>query len=685
MKKITALLLSLLMLIPMMTMGISADTTTTTSLDDKLVLHYDFEGESEAEARKNKAYKGTSTEASARGDLMEDTNASHTVAPMEWDSEAGTYAYPYSTTNAYGPYVHRNFIKQYVVNKEYTIFIRMKFDPDCVKATTTNSDYTIIQYNATSGNPTLKLTFRDSMEGEGTTDYFSLWINDADGSNARNTNVPFDDLKEGYINFAAVVYNDGTNYISRCYYSFGTPASAADWTAPTATATIGTSMNDPGTQVMFLFGQNTKGGVIMDDFRVYTDDLTLSELQSISAKSFGYSLDDACVLHYDFEGSTVAEAYTNRANNGTTAETGALQDGTLNMVLDKGTIASTENPTNYNQSPYISKDYIGKYIGGDVEFTIFTRLKLDDSLSANPEESGFKTYSFLNMKRNADPTINANFVDNGTKSSDFFQVYINNEQHRFFGITFEDLQADFVNVAIIVYKGAEGLYAKMYASKGIPAANDQWTELTENQQKGASFGTSVVAPGMNMFIVTPGDALGGIIMDDFRFYSVPLTTGDLQTIINEDFKVEEEPIVPSPNVNNFGAQMKYEDLNGDKTNDAFSVRFVGGIDSLDYDHVGIEITLTVGDDTADAPVKQTSHTVYGNIWADGVSLKPENKGCKYFMAFIIPDVPLDLELADGEHIVFKYRFFAVNDAETLYSEYGTTAYNADGTLVSSVD
>ena len=400
--------------------------------------------------------------------------------------------------------------------------------------------------------------------------------------------------------------------------------------------------------------------------------LLLSVLLLLPAMTMGISAgtatahpDDKMILHYDFEGEGKTEAYTNKANNGATTGTGLLNDDNTEapLTVENGALLSAPG----NRRAKVSKSYMGGYVSGSVEFTLFMRLKMDSSVAA--AGSAWIPYPLINMKTNAAPTIVANFTDNKAGSGDFFQVYINNIQHRFFGITFEDLQADFVNAAIVVYKDDAGnMYAKMYASKGAPTEAGQWTALTENQQKGAAFGTSIPAPAIDMFFFDKG--LSGVILDDFRIYNDDLTVDELQSI----FAVKEEPA--SELVKNFGTQNKLEDLNNDGTNDAFSVRFVGGIDSLNYDAVGIELIPTIGGKTASEAITETSQVVYESIIENGASVSADLKGSAYFMAFTIPDI--SLELGEGEYISFKYRFFAVNGETTLYSEYITVAYTADG-------
>jgi hypothetical protein len=111
--------------------------------------------------------------------------------------------------------------------------------------------------------------------------------------------------------------------------------------------------------------------------------------------------------------------------------------------------------------------------------------------------------------------------------------------------------------------------------------------------------------------------------------------------------------------------------------DTYDVRFVGGINTLDYDEVGIEITTTIGDRTATTPVVETTKSVYSSIMADGNTVTADDRYCEHFIVFTVAGIPLNQEIA----VEFEYRFFAVKDGVKYYSEYSVAAFNTDGTPV----
>ena len=149
-------------------------------------------------------------------------------------------------------------------------------------------------------------------------------------------------------------------------------------------------------------------------------------------------IDDNLVLHYDFEGESKAEAYYNMANNGTTAQTGALIAETFSTELEwddkAGTLAYYGVDASGN-SPVAPRAYIGSYISGDEEFTVFTRFRIAPTVSAATTSS--IRYRFLNAYQNAAKNIQANFIDGASteNENDYFQIIVNNQTYQFTGIT----------------------------------------------------------------------------------------------------------------------------------------------------------------------------------------------------------------------------------------------------------
>lgn len=375
-------------------------------------------------------------------------------------------------------------------------------------------------------------------------------------------------------------------------------------------------------------------------------------------------IDDNLVLHYDFEGADKTEAYYNKADNdGTTVETGALTASTAEVTWDgnAGTIEDTDAGS--KNGPYANKDFLTPYVSGSsVEFSIFMRLKFNTGVAA--ATSAWIQYKVFNMHANAGKTICISFYDNKSGATDFFMVLINGVEYRFSGITFEDLQATYVNATVVVYKDGENYYVKMYASKGQPSGIEEWTQLTCTKNNGTSFGTSIPTPSMNGFLLAAATP-AGILMDDFRIYNKALSLAEIHSIM------ETGSFAPDI-VLNIGVQRS------DIADNRYNVRFVGGINSFDYDEVGIEITATHGETTAATPTERTATTVYSSIMAGGDEVTASSQHCKYFTAFVVTGIPSN----GTEAISFEYRFFAVKDGVKYYSESGVVSFNADGSLSS---
>ena len=283
MKKLTAILMVMLMLVSVMTIGISADGATNPA--DKLVLHYDFEGANVDEAYINKAYDGFDVSASKTGDLAPLAGA--TQADIVWDKENGTITNNSigGDTKISGPVVDRDFARPYMTRKvEYTFAIRAKLATTVVENTgEADVKYQFVDFN-NSAACMLRIWFVDKPGEEA--DYIRVAIANSTEVKAElelRAEVTFEKLQQEWMNIVFVVSDDGTNLIGNLYTSFGTPANASDWTS-SQPLTIGTEIAR-GTSYMFLLANSvTVGGGMLDDVQLYSDSLTLDEIhQSVFA------------------------------------------------------------------------------------------------------------------------------------------------------------------------------------------------------------------------------------------------------------------------------------------------------------------------------------------------------------------------------------------------------------------
>ncbi len=291
MKKITALILTLLMLVSVMSFGTSA-ATAAPSLTDKLVLHYDFEGETKEEAGRNKAYDGYEILATKTGDLT--PWAGNNPLEVTWDLQEGTIAY-LGEGGEFGPFADREYTRPFMTRQvEYSFFTRVKLDA----AREENIGVEDVKYQFVDMNNSsacmLRVMFVDAPGEAG--DYIKVaTANSQEVKKELDTrvDVTFEKMKEDWVNIAYVVSMQGGDLVGTLYVSFGTPKSASDWTTAEQTITIGSEIAR-GTSQMILLSNGQAGGVIMDDLRLYNDNLEIEALHddifAVKAQTCAYTV-----------------------------------------------------------------------------------------------------------------------------------------------------------------------------------------------------------------------------------------------------------------------------------------------------------------------------------------------------------------------------------------------------------
>ena len=662
MKKLTALLLSLLMLIPMLSICISAETT---SLDDSLVVHYDFKGNDKNEAYKNKANGGTTQATGKLSDAQRE---------MTWDSENGTLAYLGIATDGSAPYISKDYLSTYIGGeKEFTIFTRFKFD-ESVSANSAETgfvQYQLLNMNKTS-NQTIFVNFTDN--GTSSYDFFAVTVN---GKEHRFSGITLEEVKANFVNAAIVISKKADGMYVKMYASMAGLGAECQWIELTerrqSGASLGAAIPDPGMH-MYLIAQNRKAGVVMDDFRIYSKSVSTSELATIvTTGSFAeLGINDYLALHYDFEGENYLE------NKAPYALKGDLEKSTNDVIDHDETIGTVTKTDTNNGGLYCSKNDVYDLIAGGlynattntegkaVEYTMFTRFRLDDMIA----DTEYRIVDARTFGSNNCRPLNVTYK-NGTLMLGIGTAQGHNtaNSQKTIKIAELDMETRFVNLALVVCNAAStGDTAKMkmaiYYSQGTPTSASDWKKAYDvNIVDSSSNQSSTISPlNQNLYLLDMSTGKAGVEMDDFRVYSKALTADEVYSIMDYGSF--------APDVVSIG----HQHMTG---TDSFDVRFVGGINSTDYDEVGIEIITTVGNVTASTPTVETAKTVYSSIIADETTVNASDRYCEHLVAFVATGIPTDGDAA----IQFKYRFFATKDGTTYYSEYSTASYNADGTPV----
>lgn len=271
MKKITAIILATILIINgivLMCLPASAE-----SLDDNLVIHYDFKGDTLEEALTDKSVNGN-----VKDNLGVKSGATDTVADIcTWDKENGTI----TNDKLQGRSVQAANSEDIrcLATRNATIFMRFKvqqFDDTnntylfSMRANWTNwsglSLYVSANYRAIFANCYWNA-------GSGVQNYFFT----------PNYLVQDEDV---YVNVALTIEPvDGQSYASvTAYYCFGEPTGTKDWIKGNS-RNINVNNNGTANSPLSFFAmpaeQAGSGIVTFDDFRLYNKTLTPDEISSI--------------------------------------------------------------------------------------------------------------------------------------------------------------------------------------------------------------------------------------------------------------------------------------------------------------------------------------------------------------------------------------------------------------------
>lgn len=666
MKKITALALSLLMLASMLQIGIIAETFDPLE-DESLVIHYDFEG---ADYLSNKAPNST-------GGNLTATNSEG----IYHDSETGTV----KNSGKAGLKCAKEDVADIIAgglydassntagkDVEYTIFVRFKLDKMVA-----GKEYRIVDTRA-FGTATCRPIFLIYKDGK-----LICNVGTAAGHSPSLSSFVYEAsyIECRYINVAIVVSNTATEgetpalYL-KLYYSSGLPSDASSWTEhdfgyiKTSDGSVASTVSPINRDLHLLSTGDMDGveGVEMDDFRIYNTDLTFDRIVNIiPSGSFSETMDDYLRIHYDFEGDDYLK---NKADKGIAD----LKERTSGTPVSHDAITGTVSNTEAQMGLWCAKEDVSSIVTG--EYTLFLRAKLD-GVAATTSTTATTYYSLIEMRNMSPDTASRNFAllyaDAKVGGNDAVQMqtavssapntgkWINSSK-----LDIDEINSRYVNIALVMTNTGTADFPDFTAEMYISGGNNGLTHV-----KTVSLGGALAEPTRNMYLLSATDSNPtGIVLDDVRFYNTALTSDQINTILSAGTLAHD--------IYSRGTQTKYEDTNDDSVNDSFAVRFVGAINTLEYDEVGIEIIPSVGSQKGSLKSK-TSRTAYTSIIADSEVINASDSYCSHFIVFTVTGIPLDF--ASETDIAFEYRFFAVKDGKICYSGIETVTFNADGSYV----
>ncbi len=530
--KFVSICLSMLFVLTVMaSVGVSAGSTG--SIDESLVIHYDFKGSDETTALKDKAPKGTvnddlsfSSSADDKGISFDLTNGSVTSS----SDNSGLLA-PLS-----------NDVK--LAGDDATFFVRAKvfgttqgtyniFSLNSKRGRTANILYTLNSGSKSFGTSRLK-TVGGSLNKAFTTDYTGE-----------------------YINFAMVHEKTEAGVNISIYTSYGLPTDKTSWSLAIATYEAANyAPADANWDLLRLFvavdnsGNNLGNcGITIDDFRLYNDALTLDEVatiipngsfdQTTGAEAKPEIPEDVpntpiteanLIMHYDFEGETLSDALKDKATGGiaddnlgmynsSVLHTGAA--GETGIVFDKtnGTVLSTTQ--GYGLGAEVSADT--EQISAQSSW--FVRAKMQDFDSQ-------QYYSLIDMATNRPfrllyDKVNKQIVIGVGTVADIR----NNKKINY---DYDFTKNEYINIAVTIDEFVEGTTLKVkvnaYVCTGMPEDKEAWGEpvlkdWTFNAPRGE------VKDYVHILHYSDHNSATGLTLDDVRLYNGVLTLDDIVSII----------------------------------------------------------------------------------------------------------------------------------------------------------
>ena len=613
--------------------------------DDRLVIHYDFHGATVSEALSDKASGGSVKD--DLGAFVKPSSGSAAAIPEEtlaesfrFDASAGTVTS--LADNVYLRGTSPDDLK-FLKNGTATFFFRFRLEQLPAKGTYVYLLDLRDKWGA-GGQKFRTLTLRVNEIGAVALSY----CDSGTQKEAVRNIVGMNSICAGvYYNLTVTMETaDGATAVTT-RLSQGAPTAEVLWkTASSVNLPIDFSQfadrEFPAGILNYYAGSNdTYGGCTLDDLRIYNAALTAAEIAAIiPSGSFDLSLDDYLVTHYDFSGKTAAEALTDKASGGSSADTlvGYTKDGYKTLEADalepyftlnsqKGTVRADQNLS-----------CLRAKASGDVRFladgnaTFFVRFRLD----ALPNEkyatlldlrdkwnNGGQKFRSLILQVLPTGAVALGYCDaSGAAKTE--NLVGQNTVHA--GV--------YYNLAVSVSTDETGTVLRTYLSAGLPTeANMKLVSTKALSVDFSLFAARTVEYGL--FSYYPGDADSrsvGLTLDDVRIYSKPLDAAEVSSAFaNGVFDT----------VHTVGVQTR-QDAN------RYDVRFVAILDDIaDVDRVGFEVVLSYTDSDGNKRTSQVasydSSTVYTAIAAsaDGklVRYTAEELGGNYIVALAVEHIP----------------------------------------------
>lgn len=653
-KKLKATLLSLLlvatMLIPTFPVYATEQVVSVDALNDHLLVHYDFEGDTTEEKLKDKAHGiGVSAVAdnlNAYTNLSNFTFANGVVTAIGNDSlvNVADSADVKSVAN--------------YETKEATWIIRYQV-----------SDLTNLQGDAYlfDMEDSTNASFSVIADLRKNNDYirWSKW-------NTAWEQITSDSWKQGNWETMVVtrIYDtENDKYTMTTTIYNGAELLPVD-TSGYLTTDLGSSSRNPRLSLFALYQENNNllntytyaNGASIDDFRLYDKALSADEIASVLDE---FKLDQHLLVHYDFEGVTIEDVLSDKAHgnkSSSVADNLSAVSNIDNFVFANGVVTAKGNDRllNIQSSPDVQS--VATHETKEATWVIRYQVTNLDSMDSSSylfdmEDSRSLLYSTYSNLRKNDTVIRWSqwHLTHASKYSTISTDTWKNGTWETMVITRTySASEDKFRMTATIYNGAETL----------PTGACGYT--TEN------FGTDVRDPRLAFFGYYheqyPNSAFGyanGASIDDFRLYDKALSADEITEVLTALNSATEDPA----DIINLGAQKTIATREGTK------VRLVAAINGYQYKASGFKVSATWdGKTTEDNLLDFPCYYAYTALLAednngDTSPITPADKNY-YLIAVVIDDIPED---KTNVKLTFTPYVISTDGSESLVGE--TFIYN----------
>jgi len=622
-------------------------------LDSSLVVHWNFEGTTEAEVFADKSSGGSVNDA-----LTVDKDTTY-ITPFTSVSEICSWNNGTITNDIAAKHpilaAHSDDIHT-LTSRATTLMLRFKL-------------------NTLSGE-----TFLTNMctQNNGINSGFSLFVSSAGKLYAQNYwnsgsgNTTYDLSVDGavgvgeWINLAITIgeRENSTDGLMSAYYSYGLPQSPAAWITGCTNTRINVSNTGITTNDFALFarpidtGNHGNGITTFDDIRLYNKILTQNEIAEVYLSGSFYGSEeiktpsDSLVLHYDFEGNDIATALKDKAGSASAvADDLVFASGDiygLAFDLENGSVKAYDAGNGLKAEA--SADTAA--VAGKAS-TVFIRAKMELSMS-----DASNVYYFMDMNSTKGrpysffyQSANDRFALHTAERRDI----VGTRNNAFFDYAYDMLSDEYMNIALVSERLIDGTFrVAMYMSLGEPEDISDWTVVVSRSvmKNDAPIATEPLTL-LNSMALNGAD---GVVLDDVRLYNRALSLKQVSEMFTEGS-------FDMGNKNDDAAHLIKGVQYANPDGNTYNVRFIGGIDDLEkYDSVGYEVVLFNGEEAVKADVKSNFAylSVNQNIGGRINSITAEELGVKYITAVAITDIPETCE----KYIITPY---VIVDGNKIYS------------------